>query len=438
MKNNILKYGRLLIAWVIGILCVAAFWGKFYRLKFLDTEVAALIQRALVHGSLTVFVLLGAVVILTLLFGRIYCSTLCPLGLFQELMMWIFAPLKKWLKMKHNPQKHYIAAYLPMLVCFGALIGGSVVLLRLLDPYTIAGNALSGAIYGLSFVGLLIILVFFKNRFFCSNICPVGALLGLLARFSLFKIKMENTKCKMCGMCARVCPTGSIDFKNKTVNNETCIKCFKCLKQCKFGSLHYTTECKPSPAVDLSRRQFIKSGGALIVLGLAFKAGVVYSKQVAQKLKAVILPAGAGSVENFADRCLNCNLCVQSCPMKIIKKADSEFPVVHLDYHDAACAYDCRRCSDVCPSGALERLTLAQKQRTKIGTAAVAEDVCVRCGLCVGACPKQAIHKEDGEVPVIAFDACIGCGACQQVCPVKAIHIEPVMKQVLLNDITTV
>ncbi len=433
MKNLWLRYGRLLAAIIIGILCLLAFLDKFYPLQIFDLQFAPLIQRVLVHDSPTVLCLLLGVVFLTLLLGRIYCSILCPLGLFQEFLIWLYTPFKKWLKFKNKPQKHYLVAYMPMLVCFGALVGGSVVLLRLSEPYTLVGNALSGATYGLIFMGLLAVLVFFKNRFFCSNICPVGALLGIIARFSIFKIQINDTKCKMCGMCARQCPTGSIDFKNKRVNNETCIKCFKCLQKCNFMALRYGLNHKTEPQTDLGRRKFLQVGGALVVLTLAFKAGLVYSKKAVNILKTVLLPAGAENVEKFADRCLNCNLCVQNCPMKIIKKADGEFPVVHLDYSDAACAYDCHKCSNVCPSGALKRLTLEQKQRTKIGTAMVAEDVCVRCGLCVSACPRQAIWKEDGEIPQIAFDKCIGCGACQQVCPVKAIKIEPSATQVLLD-----
>ena len=168
------------------------------------------------------------------------------------------------------------------------------------------------------------------------------------------------------------------------------------------------------------------------MLALAFRAGLTYTRRVGQKFKEVILPAGAGSVKDFANHCLNCNLCVKNCPMKIIKKADGEFPVVHIDYGASHCDYNCCKCSEVCPSGALKRLTLAQKQRTQTGMAVINHKVCVKCGLCVMECPRRIISKQAGKKPIINEAACIGCGACQSTCPVGAIRIKPVENQRLV------
>ena len=168
------------------------------------------------------------------------------------------------------------------------------------------------------------------------------------------------------------------------------------------------------------------------MLALAFRAGLTYTKRVGQKFKKALLPAGAGSTKEFANRCLNCNLCVQNCPMKIIKKANREFPVVHLDYSDSHCGYNCRKCSEVCPSGALKQLTLKQKQHTKLGSANIDTAICVKCGLCIMECPRKVISKENGQHPIINAKECIGCGACQNVCPVKAIKIEPIERQRLV------
>ena len=119
--------------------------------------------------------------------------------------------------------------------------------------------------------------------------------------------------------------------------------------------------------------------------------------------------------------------------MKILKKADGDFPAVHLDISNNFCAFDCRKCGDVCPSGAIERLPLSVKQRTQIGVARVDEDACVRCGLCVMKCPRQIIERADGEPPRISADKCVGCGACQNACPVQAIAVEPVFEQRILQ-----
>ena len=181
------------------------------------------------------------------------------------------------------------------------------------------------------------------------------------------------------------------------------------------------------------RRQLLTSGAVLILFGAAFRGGIELTKKVAAKAKRVILPAGSGSPEDFANRCLNCNLCVQNCRMKIIKPATSEIPFVHLDYGESSyCAYDCYKCSTICPSGAIKRMSLKEKQNTKIANAVINEDVCIKCGICAMECPRKIIEKEDGKFPIVRFDGCIGCGKCATVCPVKAIKIEPTSKQITL------
>ena len=358
-------------------------------------------------------------------------NTLCPLGLYQEILTILFKPFYK--KRKFQPLKQHIFAYVLASVLFGIFLGGTVVLIRMFDPYSVFGNAMSGAVFGLGFLTALTILVFFKKRFFCTNICPVGAVLGLLSRFSLFKIRIDASKCKMCSLCARSCPCDAIDFKNHTVNNETCVKCFKCLSHCKHSALSYGLAKNPEITFNAKRRQFVTTGLVLAVFGVAFKSGIELSKFVARKVKNIVVPAGADNVKDFANRCLNCNLCVQNCPMKIIKSATNDAPFIHLEYGENYCDFNCNKCSEVCPSGAIKHLTLAQKQNIKIANAVINEDVCIKCGLCVNACPKQVIFKEDGGTPVIRFDECIGCGKCATACPVKAISIEAVEQQITLG-----
>ena len=431
MKNKFLLYGRYFVAGVVLILCVMALCGYAYPLKIFDIQFVPALQNGLISGFSVAFILFGAVIGLTLLFGRIYCSTLCPLGLYQEILTLVFRPFYK--KRHRQTMKHYRAAYWGAAILFGTLCGGTVVLLRMFDPYSVAGNVFSGAWFGIGFAVALGVLVFFKKRFFCVNICPVGVILGVLSRFSPYQIRIDTDKCKACGLCARECPCGSIDFKNHRVNNETCVKCFKCLPHCAHQALFYGLPKKKTIEFSLKRRQLILAGAMVAVFGAAFKSGAALSQLAARKIKKVILPAGSENAEKFANRCLNCNLCVQNCPMKIIKPATADAPFVHLDYGDKYCDFDCHKCSEICPSGAIKRLTLAQKQSTKIATAVVREDVCISCGLCVRECPKQIIIKEDGEVPIIRFDACIGCGKCASVCPVKAISIATVDQQVILG-----
>ena len=431
MKNNILICSRFLVALIVLILCGLAFWGKFYYIKIFDFQLVPALQNGIISGLSMSFVLLIVVILLTLLFGRIYCSTLCPLGLYQELLMLLFKPFYKGHVLQ--PSKHYPLAYFLMAVSFGTLFGGTVVLLRVLDPYSLAGNAMSLAYFGLGFITVLTLLVFFKKRFFCTNICPVGAFLGLISRFSFMKICINKDKCSKCTLCVKSCPCGSIDLTNHTVLNETCVKCFRCLNKCSHNALYYGVPQTEKVKFNSKRRQFLLAGLVLATFGAAFRGGIELSEKVASKIKKVIIPAGSGSVQDFANSCLNCNLCVQNCPMKIIKPATVDKPFVHLDYGKAFCNYNCHKCSEVCPSGAIKRITLAEKQNTKIANAVISEEVCIKCGVCAMECPKQIIIKEQGEFPIIQFDKCIGCGKCASSCPVKAISIEGIDKQIILR-----
>ena len=432
MKNRLLIYGRFLLAIAVFVFFGLAFFGRIYPFKIFDVQLTAAIQSGLISGfGLSVVLFLG-ILVLTLLFGRIYCSILCPLGFYQEILTILFKPFYK--KRKFYPMKHHKFAYFLAAVLFGTVCGGTAVLIRMIDPYSIAGNAMSGAVFGLGFLLALTVLVFIKKRFFCTNICPVGALLGFVSRFSLLKIRIDTKKCKMCSLCAKSCPCGSIDFKNHVVNNESCVKCFKCLSRCDEGALYYGLSKMQDVPFDIKRREFLKSAAVLLLFGVAMKGGMNLSKIVAAKVKKVILPAGSKSMGDFANRCLNCNLCVQNCPRHIIKPATKEIPFVHLDYGaDSYCAYRCHKCSTVCPSGAIAHITLKQKQQTKIANAVLNEDICIRCGVCAYECPKQIIIKKRGQFPIVRFDECIGCGKCATVCPVKAIKIEPVYQQVFLN-----
>lgn len=427
MKNKTIQRIRLFCAFLFATTYIAGFLGFFYPIRLFDINVAPLIERAISDFTLSAGILLGVIFLITLLFGRIYCSTLCPLGLFQEFCLFLFHP-KKLPQQKSQNSKYFIAA-----ITFGTLLGGTVYILRLIDPYTIAGSALSKTTFGIILITLIALLTFFKGRYFCTNICPVGTLLGLISRYSVYKIKINADSCVACGLCAQKCPSGCIDFKNKTINNETCIKCFKCLSLCHNHGIIYSrksTALKPqAPEFSASRRRFLIGTAAIATLAAAYKAGIKLSSGIAHKVKTVLLPPGAGSAERFANKCLNCNLCVENCPMKIIKKADNTFPAVHLDYGKNYCSYNCNKCSQICPSGAIRRLSLKEKRKTQIGLAQVNTDICIQCGLCVRECPRSAIVKPQGDFPQINPDICIGCGACQAVCPVSAIKITPLKSQ---------
>ncbi len=406
-----------------GILfCVLAFTGWFYPVSFLDVQGIPAVARWRA-GFVTAGFFVLALCLVTVLFGRVYCSILCPLGLLQEGVMFLLHRRN----IPYRPSRFYYL--ISAAVLGGTCIGGTVFFIRWIDPYSVFGAAVSGTLYGLLFLMGLAGLVAWKGRLFCTHICPLGAVLGLISKKSLYQMQMDAQKCILCAACARVCPTGSIDVRNKTVNNETCIRCFKCLNGCARNSLFYGRRPVQPVPFNPDRRRWLKTSAVLGLFFVSVKAGWVWAQTMASSVKKVIVPPGAGSAEKLVNRCLNCNLCVQNCPMHIIAKADETYPAVHIDFNGRYCRFDCHRCSDVCPAGALKRMTLAQKQKTQIGLAEIDTQICVKCGRCVSVCPKEAVTKKRRAFPVVDEQKCIGCGLCQSICPVQAIQIAAVEEQ---------
>lgn len=417
---------RLICAAAIAVFMIGGMTGTFYPVKVFDVQFSAVFQRNLTAFSWGAALALAGVLIVTAVFGRVYCSTVCPLGLFQELLTIVF-------RRKQKPQKNRALKYFVAAAAFGATIGGSALVLRRIEPYTMFVSAVSGAAVGLAFLAVLTVSVWCKGRWFCTNLCPVGAVLGLVAKRARNKIVIDADKCASCGLCATKCPAGCIDFKTRTVDNETCVKCFTCLNVCRRKALRYGKAAKENAPTDPERRKMLQFGAVAALFATMIGGGAALGRKAFAEVKNVLLPAGAKNAQRLANRCLNCNLCVQNCPMKILKKADENFPAVHLDLSKGFCAFDCHKCGDVCPSGAIERLPLPVKQKTQIGVARADEDACVRCGLCATKCPRQIIERADGEPPRISADECVGCGACQNACPVQAITIEPVFEQRILQ-----
>ena len=388
-----LYYLRISLAFVVLLLSGLAFAGVFYQIKIFDWQIFALVQRAIIGFGVGLGIMLALLVLATVVGGRVYCSVL-------EL---VFARRRNL--QKNRPYKYLIAAGV-----LGMMLGGSAALGQMIEPYSLFGKALSGACY----------------------VCPVGAILGLMAKHSLLKIYIDDKACVACGACASKCQAGCIDIKNKTVDNETCVKCLKCLSVCKKSAIRYGKAPKQEPKFDLGRRKLLTLGAAMAVLAVAAKSGMIMAQNAIAKVKKVVLPAGAKNEKEFVNRCLNCNLCVASCPMKIIKQANDDFGAVHLDYSSGFCDYDCHECSRVCPSGAIERISLEQKQKTQIGLAVIDEKKCIKCGLCVMSCPREAIAREMGQAPKIDDTNCIGCGACKAKCSVAAISMTTIEEQKVL------
>ncbi len=416
---------RLTIAILIFITAILAVIGIFYPLPLFNIQMAPLIQRVIIDFSVISAVTLTVMLLLTLLFGRLYCSMLCPFGTLQELSA-LFRGEGNEEPRKNLPVKYFITA-----ITFGALIGGSAIIIRYIEPYTYFASALTLSVIGLIAAIAVIVLSIFKNRYFCTNICPVGCILGLLSKISLLKVYIKENECLSCGMCERNCPAGCIEVDDAKVDNETCLKCFKCLGQCPKNAITYGIKPKQEVKFSPKRRELITFGAAMVILAGAVKAGFEIGKTAAEKIKNVILPPGAIDAQRMFNKCLNCNLCINACPNKILTKANKDFGAVHIDYTkgEKYCKYDCIECSNVCPSGAIKKITLEEKQKTRIAMAVINPEKCSKNGICVNVCPVNAITKEGNEPAKIDASKCIGCGKCKSVCNSGAIEIFAINEQ---------
>ena len=451
MKNKwiTIRRARIAASFLVAAVMAAAFSGaaawtaRAARLEFVPALLRSV--AAFSAGALATVLILIA---LTWLFGRFYCACLCPLGIWQDL--WGFVSRRAGRRAKDLPVLRYLVGG----IVFGALAGGWALGFALLDPYSNFGRGVAGraALGGLIPLAVTALLAVWKKRIFCTAVCPAGTLLGLFGRFGLFKIRFTD-KCVKCGLCVKSCPAGCIDLASGTIDNEWCVRCMNCLGVCKVSGVAFTArrgtaKTAETKAFDRSRREFLVRGGVLLA-GLAAgfavaRSGVVKTAALALAgAKKLILPPGAGDLERFAAKCTACQLCTANCPAKIIVPAPGGDGAVRLDLSRGACRYDCSKCGSVCPTGAIKKLTLKEKRRTKIAEAAFDPKLCLAChgddpcGRCADACPAGAIRPVGPRrVPRLKKTLCIGCGACQAACPaaLKAMTVHAIEKQCLTDN----
>ena len=429
--------------------------------------------------ALNVGVIIGLVA-LTLLMGRIYCSVICPLGVFQDIVSWISGKTKKNRFRYSKPLTWLRYGMLALfVVAFIAGIGSLVALLapysaygrmvsNLLSPIYLWGNNLlayfaeqadsyafystevwikGGATLIVAIVTLvvLIVLAWRNGRTYCNTICPVGTVLGFLSRFSILKPVIDTDKCNGCGLCARNCKASCIDSKNHAIDYSRCVVCLDCIDKCKQGAIKYvprkkcTTTCG-TEKVDKGRRAFMTA------TAIAATASVVKAQEkkldgglatIIDKEKPLretpIVPPGALSAKNFAQHCTACQLCVQACPNQVLRPSTGLMNMMQpeVSYERGYCRPECTKCSEVCPAGAIRPIDKAEKSSIQVGHAVWVEKNCVvntdqvSCGNCARHCPTGAIQMvpkdandpKSLKIPAINTERCIGCGACENLCP---------------------
>ncbi len=425
-------------------------WGWMAKLQFLPSLLA-----------LNLAVIIG-VVLLTLLVGRIYCSVICPMGVFQDLIIWIHRKCsklftKKSLKFKYLGEHKWVR-YGVLALSIVSIIASGQMLIALIAPYSAYGRmvrsiAAMGSdtmtpaliITGLVTLVIICICAWLWGREYCNTVCPVGTTLSLLSRFSLMRPVIDESKCINCAKCARGCKASCIDFKAHKIDYSRCVDCFDCIENCGDGALKFKYVCNRKPVkadapTDEGRRAFLVTT-AVVAAGAAANAqdhmhgglAEVIAKKSPDRSERLV-PPGSGSVKSFYDHCTGCQLCVSACKNKVLRPSSDleHFMQPVMEYDKGYCRPECNACSQVCPAGAIKPVSVEQKMAVRIGVAHVNLDLCLpatgkdSCGNCAYHCPSGAIRmvRQQGsrnQIPTVSEDRCIGCGACENLCPSRPI-----------------
>ena len=432
-------------------------------------------------------------IVLTWIFGRVYCSVICPLGIFQDVVSWLAGKRKKN-RFRYSPALSWLR-YGAMVIFILAMISGLGAWAALIAPYSAYGRIASNLFaplwqWGNNFLAylaeradnyafyetevwlrslptfiiatvtfiILIILAWRNGRTYCNTICPVGTVLGFFSRYSLFRPEIDAEKCTNCSLCSRKCKAACINYKDHRIDYSRCVTCMDCIDSCKHGAISYKyrfgkkeiKETSETGNTNNARRSFL-TGMGLVLVSSAVKAqekkvdgglAVILDKKVPARTTPLV-PPGAKGLRNMRTRCTGCQLCVSVCPNQVLRPSTKLETLMQpeMSYERGYCRPECTKCSEVCPAGAILKLTPADKSATQIGHAVWVEKNCVplrdkvECGNCARHCPTGAItmvpsDADDADslkIPVVNVERCIGCGACENLCPARpfsAIYVE--------------
>lgn len=424
----------------------------------------------------------------TILFGRWYCGFLCPLGILQDLVIRLKKLKVKRIKYSMFSTKWaYVTALLfsiGLLLAFSPFIhilepysnfgkfvntlfkpliiypyNAFVSLLNALDiyslyPYSLPNFSPIHFIIALILVGIPLIMAWFYGRRYCNLLCPVGGILRIVSKISLFKIQVNEDSCTHCGLCEIACKAEAIESSTMKINFDQCTHCYHCLNVCNSNSLEFSLWSNKNSTIesketDSSKRHFLRKSFAILAGFTTFiqaqsKEIKVYVKnKIVVPRKHPILPPGSLNAANYEEYCIACQLCVSVCPTQVLKpslKLNNINALLQpeMDFYSAFCNFNCTLCTDVCPTPAIISQSKEEKQLIQIGKSVFIKDNCVvytqgtDCGACAEHCPTKAVRMLPDEkgilAPFIDDKICVGCGQCEYACPTiphKAIYVEP-------------
>jgi polyferredoxin len=484
----------------------------------------ALASRALYHGLLWSLVVL----IPTFFLGRFFCGWVCPLGTLNHFFGSLKSEPKRGKRLiESNRYKPWQATkyYILVAVLVAALFGTAVV--GWLDPFSFLTRSLGlavlptfdylsnsmlhamessslspvrlfgGIVHTLLnhtilslkqphfrqgvFLGLLLVFILALNfrvtRFFCRALCPLGALLGFVSRWSILGLQKHPVECDNCNRCLLRCQGGDDPIGGVPWRKSECHLCLNCVGECpqhglefKFFSSGPTLE-----APSLKRRQVLTGLATGLAMVPLMRSTTAFA---AEKSERRIRPPGALDESGFLARCVRCGECMKVCPSNALHPAFSEAgleglwtPVLvpRVGY----CEPSCVLCSQACPTGAIWEITGESKgwvvgvssdtKPIRIGTAFYDRGRCLpwamasECIVCEEWCPTspKAVYLQPAEVidatgqtkilkqPRVDPERCVGCGACEYACPLQdrpAVYVTSIgetrsaTNQILLNQ----
>ncbi|HTT65702.1 MAG TPA: DUF6599 family protein [Bryobacteraceae bacterium] len=435
----------------------------FLRADPLVAAVRALSTGALYRGLLWSL----AIVIPTLFLGRFFCGWICPLGTLNHFFSSLPADSKRgkrriesnryarWQKTKY---------YVLFAVLAAALLGTGIA--GLLDPIALAVRSLAisvlpaanGVLHGFGdarqphfrqgfLLGLLFVAILASNlrvtRFWCRALCPLGALLGILSRWSILGLEKRAGQCSDCNRCLLHCQGGDDPIPGQPWRKAECILCFNCVSDCPESGLQFRffpgrSDARETP--DLRRRHALVglAAGAAAVPFLRTPAGYAVERH-----ERLLRPPGAVDEPGFLARCIRCAECMKVCPTHALQPSLAEAGVEGLWTPVLAprigyCEPSCTLCGQICPTGAIREFTAVEKASIRIGTAFYDRGRCLpwamatECIVCEEWCPTspKAVYLREADVtdaagnirrvrqPYIDPAQCIGCGACEYACPI--------------------